>query len=113
MIRALERILSAFVIALFVGVNLSSSGPDSSALADEPKLLELSGDLGTHDPVITKDGDTYYIFYTGGARGGRRGGGRRGNRGGGDNQANDAARGAAARGGEQAGGQPPTHQRAP
>ena len=32
---------------------------------------------------MIKDGDTYYVFYTGGARGGggRRGGGRRGGRG--------------------------------
>jgi arabinan endo-1,5-alpha-L-arabinosidase len=34
-----------------------------------PQLLELSGDLMVHDPAIIKDGDTYYLFYTGGARG--------------------------------------------
>lgn len=32
--------------------------------ADAPQLLELSGDLTVHDPVIAKEGDTYYIFAT-------------------------------------------------
>lgn len=36
---------------------------------DEPVLLELTGDLGAHDPVIIKAGDTYYRFQTGGRRG--------------------------------------------
>jgi arabinan endo-1,5-alpha-L-arabinosidase len=66
--------------------------------ADEPALLELSGDLGVHDPVMIKDGQTYYVFYTGGARGGGgRGRGRRGGRGGGEN----AAASGQAGGGEQ------------
>jgi arabinan endo-1,5-alpha-L-arabinosidase len=62
------------------------------AEADEPALLELSGDLGVHDPVMIKEGDTYYVFYTGGARGGRgRGRGRRGGRGSGENPAAEAS----------------------
>lgn len=44
--------------------------PDASR--QEPALLELTGDLGVHDPSIIKEHDTYYIFATGG---GRRGGG--------------------------------------
>ncbi|HEY3392371.1 MAG TPA: family 43 glycosylhydrolase, partial [Lacipirellulaceae bacterium] len=42
--------------------------PDCAAAA-EPQLLELSGDLGVHDPCVIKDGDTYYLFATGGRRG--------------------------------------------
>jgi beta-xylosidase len=77
------------------------------AAADEPVLLELSGDLGVHDPVMIKDGATYYVFYTGGARGGGgRGRGRRGGRGGGEN----AAAAGQAGGGEQAGAQPTAAQ---
>jgi arabinan endo-1,5-alpha-L-arabinosidase len=34
----------------------------------EPRLLQLSGDLGVHDPCIIADHGVYYIFCTGGAR---------------------------------------------
>ena len=37
--------------------------------AAEPQLLELTGELGVHDPVMIKAGDTYYLFATGGRRG--------------------------------------------
>jgi arabinan endo-1,5-alpha-L-arabinosidase len=39
------------------------------AVAAEPQLLELTGELGVHDPVMIKHGDTYYLFATGGRRG--------------------------------------------
>lgn len=34
-----------------------------------PRMLDLQGDLGVHDPVIIRQADTYYIFYTGGRPG--------------------------------------------
>jgi arabinan endo-1,5-alpha-L-arabinosidase len=37
--------------------------------AKEPELLELSGDLAVHDPVMAKENGTYYLFATGGFRG--------------------------------------------
>ena len=38
----------------------------ASALA-APEVLRLEGDIeGVHDPVIIKDGATYYVFSTGG-----------------------------------------------
>src|SRR5436305_2103788 len=41
-------------------------------LAKTPEVLPLTGDIeGVHDPVIAKDGDTYYVFCTGGGRGGQ------------------------------------------
>jgi arabinan endo-1,5-alpha-L-arabinosidase len=41
----------------------------SPAQASEaPRFLELSGDLGVHDPCIIKEKDVYYIFCTGGGR---------------------------------------------
>lgn len=43
------------------------------AMAEEPQLLELEGDLRVHDPVIMRQGDTFYVFCTGGST--RRGGG--------------------------------------
>lgn len=36
--------------------------------AAEPRLLELTGNLGVHDPVMIKHGDTYHLFCTGGFR---------------------------------------------
>ena len=40
----------------------------STATSAEPEVLELSGDLRVHDPVIIRENDTYYIFSTGGGR---------------------------------------------
>jgi arabinan endo-1,5-alpha-L-arabinosidase len=38
--------------------------------ASQPEWLKLDGDIeGVHDPVIMKEGDTYYVFCTGGGRG--------------------------------------------
>src|SRR5260370_28476088 len=35
--------------------------------ANAPELYSLDGDVsGVHDPVIAKEGDTYYVFCTGG-----------------------------------------------
>jgi arabinan endo-1,5-alpha-L-arabinosidase len=37
-----------------------------------PEVLQLTGDVeGVHDPAIARDGDTYYVFCTGGGRGGQ------------------------------------------
>ncbi len=41
----------------------------ASAFAAPPELLVLTGDLAVHDPVLTKEGDFYYVFCTGGFRG--------------------------------------------
>jgi len=39
----------------------------ASAFAAAPEVLKLDGDLeGVHDPVIMKEGVTYYVFSTGG-----------------------------------------------
>lgn len=46
---------------LLVGVSLCGGA--------EPELLQLSGETRVHDPVIMKEGDTYYVFATGGRRG--------------------------------------------
>ena len=46
----------------------------AAAAASEPEVLKLSGDVeGVHDPVIIKQKDTYYVFCTGGGRGGTAG----------------------------------------
>jgi arabinan endo-1,5-alpha-L-arabinosidase len=55
-------------VLLLIGAGCrSTTGP----AAKEPRMLELTGDLGVHDPVIMKEKSTYYVFSTGG---GRRGG---------------------------------------
>ena len=48
-------------VAVFVGASFCS--------AAEPEMLALGGDTALHDPVIIKEGDTYYVFATGGRRG--------------------------------------------
>jgi arabinan endo-1,5-alpha-L-arabinosidase len=44
----------------------------SMAIVPEPEMLELRGDLRVHDPVMIRQGDTFYVFSTGGSP--RRGG---------------------------------------
>jgi arabinan endo-1,5-alpha-L-arabinosidase len=42
-----------------------------AAAPGKPELLHLEGDIeGVHDPAIIKQKDTYYVFCTGGGRGG-------------------------------------------
>ncbi len=52
----------AFCVALLL-VEVSLCG------GAEPELLPLSGETRVHDPVIMKEGDTYYVFATDGRRG--------------------------------------------
>ncbi len=52
---------------VFIAVVAANCPPQCAAT--EPELLELSGDLGIHDPCMIKAGDTYYLFATGGRRG--------------------------------------------
>jgi arabinan endo-1,5-alpha-L-arabinosidase len=52
--------------ALMVGVLLCLLG--SSLFIGQPQSAHaaLAGDLGAHDPTLIKQGDTYYVFSTGG-----------------------------------------------
>lgn len=56
--------------ALAAGLALAAAG---AAIAQEPPLnTRLTGDLvPTHDPVIAREGDTYYVFSTGADESGR------------------------------------------
>ena len=61
-----ERIVPAFAL----GAILTTSGDPAKMAAQgpgpAPHVFELSGDfLGTHDPSIMKQGDTWYVFATG------------------------------------------------
>lgn len=41
-----------------------------AAAQSAPRMLAVSGDINpVHDPVVAKDGDTYYLFATGGRNG--------------------------------------------
>ncbi len=57
----LRRIVLFFIcfVIVFFGVSCKQV---------EPEMLELSGDLRVHDPVMIRDGETYYVFCTGGGR---------------------------------------------
>ena len=39
-----------------------------AAVAAEPELLLLEGDLAVHDPAVIKEAGKYYLFATGGRR---------------------------------------------
>ena len=56
-----------FFVGLFVLMVLGTSCSSTHGTA-EPKMLQLEGDLRVHDPVVIKDGDTNYLFCTGGRR---------------------------------------------
>ncbi|MBZ5617511.1 MAG: arabinan endo-1,5-alpha-L-arabinosidase [Acidobacteriia bacterium] len=44
--------------------------PPGTAASKDPEVLQLTGAVeGVHDPVIMKEGDTYYVFSTGGRPG--------------------------------------------
>ncbi|HEX4342489.1 MAG TPA: arabinan endo-1,5-alpha-L-arabinosidase [Verrucomicrobiae bacterium] len=55
----------AFWVLALVLLGAGCRAP-ATKITEEPKLLELSGDLNTHDPAIIKAHGTYYIFCTGG-----------------------------------------------
>lgn len=54
--------LKVSVAAVMTAVTLGSAPVGAQATAENP----LKGDLGVHDPVMIKAGNTYYIFATGG-----------------------------------------------
>ena len=56
---------------LFLGLLILGTSCQTSTVSPEPEMLELKGDLRVHDPAMIRQGDTFYVFSTGG---GRRGG---------------------------------------
>ena len=71
MIRSVS-VKTAAVGIWFCGTLALAAVCHGVAASSEPKMLELKGDLGVHDPVIIREGDTFYVFCTGGSP--RRGG---------------------------------------
>jgi arabinan endo-1,5-alpha-L-arabinosidase len=65
--KALFLICAVVLLAALVGLVSCRS----TQIQAEPEVLDLHGNLGVHDPAIIREGDTYYVFSTGG---GRRGG---------------------------------------
>src|SRR5437588_3655441 len=63
-------VIRTLIAAVCAAAWLSGAGAAASA-ANQPEVLKLEGDVeGVHDPVIIKQKDTYYVFCTGGGRGG-------------------------------------------
>jgi arabinan endo-1,5-alpha-L-arabinosidase len=52
----------------FLGILILGTSCQMSAISPEPEMLELKGDLRVHDPVMIRQGDTFYVFSTGGRR---------------------------------------------
>jgi arabinan endo-1,5-alpha-L-arabinosidase len=67
--------LNRFTIALSLAVSVASAQQPSTSPAgagnggaprrQAPVIGELSANPTVHDPVMAKEGDTYYVFYTG------------------------------------------------
>lgn len=53
----------SFLLILILGTSCQMS-----AVSPEPEMLELTGNLRVHDPAIIREGDTFYVFSTGGRR---------------------------------------------
>ena len=69
------RVTCAFVVHVLVcTVLLICASCQSTARVPEPQMLELAGDLRVHDPAIIRQGDTFYVFCTGGSTRRGRGG---------------------------------------
>jgi len=58
--------LGALLAALVTGVSCRSVAIRPAPPA--AKVLDLTGDLAVHDPAIIRQGDTFYVFCTGGPR---------------------------------------------
>ena len=57
----------AVMLMALVGVT-SCHNATSFQIRSNPEVLELVGDLRVHDPAAIRQGDTFYVFSTGGRR---------------------------------------------
>jgi arabinan endo-1,5-alpha-L-arabinosidase len=55
----------AFFLATVIVNAQQQSGDTSRPRRFRPVIGELNTNPGVHDPVMAKEGDTYYVFYTG------------------------------------------------
>ena len=51
----------------FLGTLILGTSCHIATVLPESEMLELKGDLRVHDPVIIREGDTLYVFCTGGS----------------------------------------------
>ena len=64
------RLIVVTAAAFAAGVSIGA--PQQTASPRRPEVLQLTGDVSpVHDPVIIKEGDSYYVYCTGGGRGGQ------------------------------------------
>ncbi len=61
--KPFDTILAMFwlLVTLVVGTSCRNTGTPP-----EPEMLQLQGDLRVHDPVMIRQGNTFYVFSTGG-----------------------------------------------
>ncbi len=62
-------ILTKTCRSLLTAIILTAAPCLGQTPAEQPQLLELSGDLRTHDPAMIRQDQTFYIFSTGGRPG--------------------------------------------
>ena len=63
----MDRVVPRLAVAAFAAV--ATLGVLAGCAAPAPERLELAGDLAAHDPALVVDGDDWYVFATGSARG--------------------------------------------
>jgi len=54
-------------VILLLGTLMLGTSCRVTTVSPEPEMLELKGDLRVHDPVIIREGDTFYVFSAGGS----------------------------------------------
>jgi len=62
------RFFTLPAIALFTLIFAGSVSCADAPTDPPPVMLELKGNLSVHDPALIKEGNTYYLFCTGGNR---------------------------------------------
>lgn len=62
------HVTTAFRCACLCGSLALVTSCRANVISPDPVLLDLEGDLRVHDPAIIREGDTVYVFSTGGRR---------------------------------------------
>ncbi len=54
-----------FILLITVSITLNANSQTTNKTRPQPVIGELTTSPNVHDPVMAKEGDTYYVYYTG------------------------------------------------
>jgi arabinan endo-1,5-alpha-L-arabinosidase len=66
--RMMSAVLHAGLAATVLATGTSCRSGAVRSAPPAPQVLDLTGDLAVHDPALIRQGDTFYLFCTGGPR---------------------------------------------